>query len=277
MLPDVIAVAWESGTSEVVNIVNCSIGLDDNTMRKVIESIDQRMEELALQMEARLMETLAENLPNSSASKTRKRAKNTRREASLPNSLTKGGANTGTTTGDKATVPSSNGNAPSQSVAAVQPAPIQDIEALTALVQEEVEKLIRIQSNATDEQRQVRINQFIESFEAAANQAVEASASGATRFNPVHYDGMPAGYAEAFAQVCYALTKIACHPDNLNRVFAKQELVFFDELRELGLPQRVINSLRTSPEERKKIYQRTEKAILDELIKSNPMIGQIAN
>lgn len=277
MLPDVIAVAWESGTSEVVNIVNCSIGLDDNTMRKVVESIDQRMEELALQMEARLMETLAENLPNSNASKARKRAKNARREASLPNSLTKGGTNTGTTKGDKATVPASNGTAPSQSVAAVQTAPVQDIEALNALVQEQVEKLIRIQSNVTDEQKQIRINQFIESLETAANQAADASASGATRYNPAHYVGMPAGYAEAFAQICYSITKIACHHENLNKVFTKHELVFLDELRDLGLPPSVINSMRTTPEERKQIYAKTEKAILDELIKSNPMVGQFAN
>lgn len=277
MLPDVIAVAWESGTSEVVNIVNCSIGLDDNTMRKVVESIDQRMEELALQMEARLMETLAENLPNSNASKARKRARNARREASLPNSLTKGGTNTGTTKGDKATVPASNGTAPSQSVAAVQTAPVQDIEALNALVQEQVEKLIRIQSNVTDEQKQIRINQFIESLGTAANQAAEASASGATRYNPAHYVGMPAGYAEAFAQICYSITKIACHHENLNKVFTKHELVFLDELRDLGLPPSVINSMRTTPEERKQIYAKTEKAILDELIKSNPLISQIAN
>jgi hypothetical protein len=277
MLPDVIAVAWESGTSEVVNIVNCSIGLDDNTMRKVVESIDQRMEELALQMEARLMETLAENLPNSNASKARKRARNARREASLPNSLTKGGTNTGTTKGDKATVPASNGTAPSQSVAAVQTAPVQDIEALNALVQEQVEKLIRIQSNVTDEQKQIRINQFIESLGTAANQAADASASGATRYNPAHYVGMPAGYAEAFAQICYSITKIACHHENLNKVFTKHELVFLDELRDLGLPPSVINSMRTTPEERKQIYAKTEKAILDELIKSNPLISQIAN
>ncbi|MAI23425.1 MAG: hypothetical protein CL828_05145 [Crocinitomicaceae bacterium] len=277
MLPDVIAVAWESGTSEVVNIVNCSIGLDDNTMRKVVESIDQRMEELALQMEARLMETLAENLPNSNASKARKRAKNARREASLPNSLTKGGTNTGTTKGEKVTVPASNGTAPSQSLAAVQTAPVQDIEALNALVQEQVEKLIRIQSNVTDEQKQIRINQFIESLETAANQAADAAASGATRYNPAHNVGMPAGYAEAFAQICYSITKIACHHENLNKVFTKHELVFLDELRDLGLPPSVINSMRTTPEERKQIYAKTEKAILDELIKSNPMVGQLAN
>ena len=88
---------------------------------------------------------------------------------------------------------------------------------------------------------------------------------------------MPAGYAEAFAQICYSITKIACHHENLNKVFTKHELVFLDELRDLGLPPSVINSMRTTPEERKQIYAKTEKAILDELIKSNPMVGQLAN
>lgn len=43
MVPQIVAIAWESGDSDYFNIVNCSVGLDNQGLQALVELVDERL------------------------------------------------------------------------------------------------------------------------------------------------------------------------------------------------------------------------------------------
>ena len=43
MVPQIVAIAWESGEDDYFNVVNCSVGLDNQGLQALVELVDERL------------------------------------------------------------------------------------------------------------------------------------------------------------------------------------------------------------------------------------------
>jgi hypothetical protein len=43
MVPQIVAIAWESGEDDFFNVVNCSVGLDNQGLQALVELVDERL------------------------------------------------------------------------------------------------------------------------------------------------------------------------------------------------------------------------------------------
>lgn len=77
-IPNIVAVAWEDGSNELFNVVNCSIGLDNSGLQELVVQVEERMDALEQSVMNQVDLRLAELSIGTSASSNRKDRKKRR-------------------------------------------------------------------------------------------------------------------------------------------------------------------------------------------------------
>ena len=281
-IPDIVGVAWEDGSNDLLNVVNSSIGLNNNSQRQIVRAITEKLEtmETSLQYElANQLDLFKTELAWNSTSKDKK-GWFTKRQTKNANDYVDM---------DQLVKP----NLSTAEGALSQPEPLTPIVTNPEPVQQVPleyyeEELDEYMGNYLDAASQIRpedIKATMEILTADFSDAVEGIQDGLNDNN--HSIGsLPNGFTnphvpehllESFSQASYAVVQIMTHPTNLEKGFKKHQNEFMNDLVALGVPTSVIADFQLSGPEKEELYAETRKQIVEAMLYAHPYMRPYIN